>query len=118
MNRRTLSLIFMSSVLVVTVGYGLFEGRKLLEGPRLTVESPVDGSATSTSMVVVSGEAHNIAFLSINGRQAYTDSRGHFTETLSPPPGYTVLVVEAEDRFGRHVSKSVHVTVRNFCSLS
>ncbi len=104
-------------IISTLLGYGLFEGRKLLEGPQITITSPHDGSATSTSAVVVAGEAHNISFLTINDKPAFTDAAGHFRETLSPPPGYTVVVVASVDRFGRRVSKAVTINVLNYCSV-
>jgi hypothetical protein len=109
------TLLFSSLLLVVLIGYGAFEARKLWEGPRITIESPLDGSATSTSAIVVSGEAENISFLTINDAPAFTDESGHFTQVLSPPLGYTVVTVAATDRFGRRASKTVSLQVVSYC---
>ncbi|MDB5224720.1 MAG: hypothetical protein JWO43_342 [Candidatus Adlerbacteria bacterium] len=102
--------------IVIVGGYGLFEGRRILSGPEISLDFPRSGSATSSVAVVVSGMAQNIAFLTINGRPAYTDAAGHFSATLSPHPGYTSITVAAKDRFGREASMSVHFTVLNFCT--
>src|SRR3989344_2284912 len=99
------ALIIIAVVLVL--GYGLFEARKLLEGPEITITSPRDGTATSSGLVTIEGTAQNISFLTINDAPAYTDQSGRFVETLSPPAGYTVFTVAAVDRFGRRASKSV-----------
>jgi hypothetical protein len=74
--------------------------------------------ATSTTQVVVSGQADNIAFLTINGRPTYTDAAGHFSTVVSPAPGYTSVTVAAKDRFGRQTSKSVVFSVLNFCTTN
>jgi hypothetical protein len=103
---------------VIVLGYSLFEGRLLLAGPELAILSPRDGSATSTSGVVIEGTARNISFLTINDQPAYTDQSGHFSETLSPPAGYTVFTVAAVDRFGRRASISTHFTVLDYCPVS
>lgn len=97
------------------IAYGLFEARRLLEGPRISIISPVDGSATSSPTVLIEGTATNIAFLTINDKPSFTDEAGHFRQLLSPPPGYTVVTVAATDRFGRRASKSVSITMLNFC---
>jgi hypothetical protein len=97
------------------IGYGLFEARRLIEGPRITIRTPQNGTATSSPAIVVSGEAHNISFLTINDRPAYTNESGQFSEILTPPSGYTVVVVAATDRFGRRTSQSVSITVLNYC---
>ncbi|MBC7836678.1 hypothetical protein H7X87_02765 [Acetobacteraceae bacterium] len=112
--------IFVPLVLLLCAiaGYGLFEGRRIIEGPRLSIETPYDGSATSSSRVLLSGEAQNISFLTINGLPAYVDESGHFSAALSPAPGYAIFTVAATDRFGRQVSREVHITVLNYCAVS
>ena len=102
-------------IVLVVISYGLFEARKLLEGPEITIDSPADGSATSTSAVTVVGTAQNIAFLTINDAPSYTNEEGVFVYRFSPPAGYTVVTVAAVDRFGRRASKSITFNVVNFC---
>jgi hypothetical protein len=105
-------------VLVATVaGYGLFEARKLIEGPSIQLAFPINGSATSSTAVQLTGTAENISFLSINDKPAYTDKEGHFTTRLALPPGLNILSVSAKDRFGRETSKKVAITVLSYCSL-
>lgn len=118
MTRRPLTTIFISLVVVLVAGYGLFEARRILTGPVVTIESPRDGSATSSAAVILSGEAQNISFLSVNDRQTYTDERGRFSELLSLPPGFTILTVAATDRFGRKTSRTVSITVLNYCPIT
>lgn len=107
--------LLIALVVICLVGYGLFEARKLIEGPIITIDMPRDGSATSTTGVVIAGEAENISFLTINDKSSYTDEQGHFAELLSLPPGVTVLTVAAIDRFGRRAQRSVTINVLNYC---
>jgi hypothetical protein len=116
--RRTVTFIIVGCAIAVLLGYGLFEGRKLIEGPQISIKSPSNGGATSSSAVIVSGTAENISFLTINDAPAYTDESGRFSVTLSPPPGYTVFTVRGVDRFGRRTSKQVAFTVVNYCPTS
>jgi hypothetical protein len=113
MNRLLIAL-----AILVVLGYGLFEARKLLEGPQIEITSPRDGSATSSSLVLIEGTAQNIAFLTINDAPAFTDQTGKFVETISPPPGYTVITLAAVDRFGRRASKSVTINIVNYCPIN
>jgi hypothetical protein len=76
-----------------------FELRKVVEGPILTVDSPYDGMVVSTSSIVVSGTADNIAFIYLNGRQIFIDENGHFDERIGLFEGYNVIELEAKDRF-------------------
>jgi hypothetical protein len=95
--------------------YGLFEGRRLLLGPQITITAPHSGEATSSAAVTIAGTASNISFLTINDKPAFTDEAGHFTLTLSPPLGYTVFTVVGVDRFGRTTKKQVSLMVLNYC---
>jgi hypothetical protein len=115
MKRISITALFIACIVLGIGGYGLFEARRLIEGPIITIESPRDGSATSSIGVIVSGTALNISFLTINDKPSYTDKAGHFTELLSIPPGFTVLTVRAVDRFGRRATKTVSITVLSYC---
>jgi hypothetical protein len=118
MTPRALSFVLFILVGAAVVGYGVFEAHKLVEGPIITIDYPDNGSATSSTEVIISGTAENISFLTIDGVQAYTDEAGHFYEDLTPAPGYTILTVAAKDRFGRSVSKEIAINVLGYCSLS
>jgi hypothetical protein len=100
---------------VAVVLYGLFEARRLLEGPRILITSPAGGAAVAEPLVRIAGEAHNIAFLTINDSPAFTDEEGNFELLLTPPAGYTVFTVAATDRFGRSVREEVSITTLNYC---
>ena len=116
--RRTLLFFVTAAIVCILVGYALFEARLLIEGPQITINTPSNGSATSSSAVLISGLASNISFLTITDAPAYTDESGHFALTLSSPSGYTVFVVAGVDRFGRRTSKQVALTVLDFCPLN
>lgn len=109
--KRAVALV----AIVALLSYGLFEARKLIEGPTISIDYPADGSATSTALLTVAGTAQNIAFLTINDAPAYTDASGHFTQLLSPAPGATVITVAAVDRFGRKTTKIISLTMLSYC---
>ncbi len=115
MTPRPVSVLVLTVLALFIAGYGLFEARRIIEGPEIVITSPKNGSATSTTGVVISGNAQNISFLTINDRPYYTDKKGNFTELLSVPPGYTVFTVVAIDRFGRRTSKSASINVVTYC---
>lgn len=104
--------------LLLIVGYALFEARRLIEGPTLVIDSPQDGSATSTTLVTVTGRVQNISFLTINDHAASADEEGRFVYRYSPPVGYTALTATALDRFGRRVSKTITFTLLAHCPVS
>lgn len=105
------------AALIIIAAYGLFEARRIIEGPMLTIVSPQDGSATSSPLVTVSGRVQNISFLTINDHTASADEQGIFVYRYSPPPGYTALTVAATDRFGRRVEQRVSFTLLTYCPV-
>ena len=104
--------------IVFTLSYGIFEARRLYQGPQIVITSPIDGSATSSAAVTIAGTAQNISFLTINDAPAFTDEKGNFSSRLSPARGYAIFTVAATDRFGRHASKQVTITVLNYCPIT
>ena len=118
MKRLYLTAFFVTLAVVLVGGYGLFEARRLIEGPVITITYPLDGSATSSTGVIIAGTAQNISFLTINDLPSYTDKSGNFSELLSIPPGFTVLTVQAVDRFGRRAERSVSIQVLNYCPIT
>ena len=116
--QRTLARLGIILLLVAALLYGLFEARKLIEGPRLSLTVPRDGGAVAGPLVRIQGKAENIAFLSVDGKRSYADAEGRFSETLSLPPGLAVIAVEATDRFGRQTALTRHVQVVSFCPLT
>jgi len=117
MTPRPLSVILLGVLAVLILGYGLFEARKIIEGPVVTITSPANGSATSSTGIVIAGMAQNISFLTINDRPSYTDQAGAYSETVSLPPGPSIITVAAVDRFGRRTQKSVSINVLNYCPV-
>jgi hypothetical protein len=108
--QRTFTIAATALLLICAALYGLFEARRFLTGPVLTIESPLPGSHIS-SVLTVRGTAQNISFITLNGRQIYVDDAGKFEETLTPAKGYTVLTVEVRDRFGRTDQEALPVVI-------
>lgn len=117
MTPRPVASIALTLLVIGIAGYGLFEARKIIEGPVISINIPLDGSATSTQAVSIAGTAENISFLSINDNPSFTDKEGHFKELLSLPYGLSILTVSATDRFGRRTSKSVSLNVLAYCTV-
>lgn len=113
---KQLLLMVGGTLAVLTViGYGVFEARRLIEGPQITILSPRDGSAVGGPLVTVKGIIKNAAFITLNDRQILTDHKGNFEEQYSPPPGLAIIEVAARDRFGRAVDARLHINVLAQC---
>ncbi len=104
-------------MIALVAGYGLFEARKIIEGPEVVISSPANGAAVAGPTITVRGTAKNVSFFTIDDAPAFTDPAGNFEATLSPPPGYTVVTVASIDRFGRRASTRVALTVLDYCPV-
>ncbi|MBR9703457.1 hypothetical protein GOV10_05430 [Candidatus Woesearchaeota archaeon] len=98
-----------SVAVLVLIGYGLFQLRGFLSGPRLIVNEPTNGDV-SEEETRVAGNAQNITHLSLNGKQIFIDETGDFEESLLLADGYNIISIVATDRFGRSKEKDLELT--------
>ncbi len=91
------------------IGYGAFRAKDFVRGPELAVLSPFDGQLVRSSVVEIEGTAQNISFLTLNDGKIFTDESGKFKERILLSRGYNVMTVEAKDRFGRKVTKTLQL---------
>lgn len=96
-------------VVALIVGYGAFKAKSLVEGPDIGIISPLNGATSTESMIELSGFAHNISFLTLNGDKIFTDESGAFKEKILLSYGYNIMTLEAKDRFGRTAQKTLQL---------
>ncbi len=105
--------IFFFLLFLLLVSYSLFQARFVILGPQITIESHEDGQTVENSTIILEGSTENIARLSLNGRQIFTDETGWWSEKLIVREGLSIMTVEARDRFGRETRKSVRIVLLN-----
>jgi hypothetical protein len=96
---------------LVVAGYFTYQARFLILGPQITITSPLDGSSVESSVISIEGTASNIAWISLNGRQIFTNEKGVWSEKLLVSSGLSIMTVQARDRFGRETSKRVRIVL-------
>ncbi len=94
------------------VGYGLFQAKKIVEGPELELYSPTLGQTVEEERIAISGKALNISAIWLNDRPIVTDESGLFNEKLMLYPGYNIIMLKAEDKFGSRVEKKIEVVYK------
>jgi hypothetical protein len=82
------------------IGYFLFQGRFIIAGPQIELRNPNE-VVQQEQVVAVIGTAKNITEITLNGRSIQTDESGSFAEQLVLPEGYTIMTIDARDRYGR-----------------
>ena len=104
-----LKITLVTVLSLIIVSYGLFQARNLIIGPRIILSTPQNGENVLNPLVIVSGSAVNITYISLNDRQIFVDDQGNFSEKLLVPPGYTIIKLEARDKFGRTTTKLIEL---------
>jgi hypothetical protein len=113
MNRRDIRTLIKTLLIFLGIGiiagYALFSSQNLIKGPRITIETPLDGSLMSTSTVIVKGQALNIKDIFFNDKPILIDEQGNFSESSLLAPGYNIFVIRAHDKFGRAAEERLHL---------
>ncbi len=102
--------IIFSLLIVSILGYTYFQMRDLVTGPVITVTSPENGAVFGTAPVDIVGSTRNISEITLNDRDIFISEDGVFSEKLLLSPGYNIITLQAEDRFGRTTQKILELT--------
>jgi hypothetical protein len=111
MRTPNLKQIIFGLLCLFVVLYALFQARFLILGPRVNITSPQNGSSLPERAVTLTGTAKNVAYISLNGRQIFTDEEGYWEEKLLVSPGLSIMTVQARDRFGRETEKHIELVL-------
>lgn len=85
-------------------GYMFFQARNLIQGPTIVLNEMPTMLASSETSTLISGSVQNVVVLRLNGREIHTDESGRFAHTLTLEQGYSIMTLEALDRYGRKTS--------------
>lgn len=108
-GKLILKILLIAFFVLIIVGYGLFQSKKILNGPSITITSPTSGDVVTKSDIDISGQAKNISAISLNDRPIFIDESGNFSEKLMLYPGYNIIRIRAEDKFGSSVEKNLEL---------
>ena len=94
-------------LVLLILGYSGYTAKRIFEGPKIVIESPVSGATMSESLVEFRGVAKNALSLTMNGRLIAIDTTGRFFEQLLLSYGYNIIEFVATDRAGKTITKTV-----------
>jgi len=103
---------FLIILFILLIAYSLYQARFLILGPQVWITNPQDGQTVENPIVIMEGRAKNIAWISLNDRQIFTDEGGKWGEKLIVSSGTSIMTVKARDRFGRETKKSVQIVLK------
>ncbi len=112
MERKAKFVLGLTLFLLASFAVGFYSYARSKEfrvGPVINIAKPADGSVFLEPLVVISGRAENVSRISLNDGQIFVDANGNFSEKLLLLPGYNILTLRAEDRFGKKVIKTLEL---------
>ena len=62
-------------------------------------------------LAVIKGNAEKATYLTLNGREIFVDKDGNFSESISILPGFSIVTLNAKDKFGKTAEKKFEVVV-------
>lgn len=95
------SLILISALFVVVVGFLLFQYRSAILNPALTIDYPSENQTINSLTVEVKGKTDPNATLTIDSEEVPVESDGSFKKAFTVFPGSAAISIRAENKFGR-----------------
>lgn len=107
--RKTLGITLALSITLILGIYVAFQAKNLILGPQISVSEPHDGATVGFNVVDIKGIARNISEIKLDDSPIFIDTKGVFAEKLIVPPGYSIIKLSAQDRFGRKKTTLLHI---------
>lgn len=105
--KKVIKVSSLSFIACLIVFYSIYQARFIIEGPKVSIWDPQNGSTVSKSVLDIKGEAKNIARLSLDGRQIFVNEQGSFKERVLLSEGFNEITISAQDKFGRETQKII-----------
>jgi hypothetical protein len=64
---------------------------------------------TDSSLAIITGNAEKAVYVSLNGREIFIDKNGNFSEPISMLPGFSIVTLNARDKFGKTAEKKFEI---------
>lgn len=108
-------------ILLTTFGIGLFvvigiytamKMKDVIWGVDVTVSGVTDGETVTTPKITLEGNARNIKILTINDRVVGVGEDGGFRDSLLLSPGYNIVSIKGDDKFGKKIHHEYRVVYK------
>ncbi|MEA2112609.1 MAG: hypothetical protein U9P50_01380 [Patescibacteria group bacterium] len=106
---KLIKIILASLIVISVLSYTYYQTKDYLKGPILELDSPKNNSTHHQNSVAIEGHAKNISFISMNGRQIFTDQSGRFSEEVILSKGINIIDIFAKDKFERENEKILNL---------
>lgn len=110
-GRKIIQWGFVGLAIALILAYSYFVVNDFIRGPRIIIDTPLNGFSTTIPIIVVSGHSIHTNNLAINGAQTPVDLVGNFSSQLILAPGYNIIKVTAKDNYARTVEKAIEIVL-------
>lgn len=100
-------IIFFGAVAVI--GLIFYNTKDLFLGAPLSIVTVKDGATVTDSFLPISGIAKHSSSVAINGRVVAVAKNGSFADGVVLSPGYNIIEIAEQDRFGKEKYKVLHL---------
>lgn len=106
--------IFIIGIIVVFVGYLLWQVKGILTPPTLEIYSPIEGTIVNQteSEIIVEGSTEKETHLTINGQETRVNEQGKFNTTINLSAGVNVITITATKKHGKTITETRHIIVK------
>ncbi|OGI94458.1 hypothetical protein A3A03_02790 [Candidatus Nomurabacteria bacterium RIFCSPLOWO2_01_FULL_40_18] len=91
---------------LLIVIYALFGSHNLISGVKIKNVNITDGTKIANAVQEITGNAKNAINLTLNGRAIPINQASDFKETIVLLPGYNIITIKAQDKFGETDEKN------------
>lgn len=105
--KKVLQISSAAVFFALIAGYALWGTKDLILGVRI---KDVVIQESEPGILDISGNARNAVNIVLNGREISIDKEGRWRETIALLPGYNLIEIQAEDKFGNRDEKNYQLT--------
>lgn len=107
-------LTIIVAVVLLLLGYAIFNTRLLISGPKIILEDLYNGMTVENDLIEIRGVAEGISYLSLNGRQIYVDQNHNFKEKVLLTDKINYIEIFAKDKFEKTQTKKITILNKNY----
>ena len=104
-GKKLLSLISLTLLFIIIIGYGIWRGRDLLFGIHMSVTGISNNETVTDPILNLSGTAYHAIAITVNGRTVSVEENGNWNDPIALQNGYNIIDISAKDKFNRITSK-------------
>ena len=107
--KKIVKISGLSIFFILIFVYAFFRSHDLIFGVKIKNVNLTDGATVTSNVIKLTGNAKNAIKLVLDGREISVDQEGNFNETIALLPGYNIINIRAQDKFGNVDEKNYKI---------